>query len=740
MPVLDDIFGKGKHDGRFQRRDELLNHVKIYETTGSSHRKLIVKVFNENSYNGPTLHDFVDRLTIIFESIKREIKSRAEKNQNDSAETIKELTRLKNQTLKKIQHDCVIEPMNIAALIKNDAYVVNQIKKARSHIQLFVANAMLLIQANAFQSNKEFNAVKQALEKAEVALTIEKGRLDFINYYPVPTPGVMRVSAQRVIGDHIIPSTKRDDAKLPNFVEITVGYLKDKGLITQFKGYRHSSFVPIFIDDKFKRRQYTSAIAKELFAELAKNKTANKEGVIELSLASLMLLTPVGKRTEPIGWTSRWREKEYRQLKESYDALMMYNGRTIEIMGQDGLPIKVKPMINAINTPANPLGVFLSKIRIHSKVRLHSSLEAGINAQGMNQFICDAEKHLRTLNVDLNLNWTSNKKTTALVHKIEPLKDALRGEYAKLDLYLNEGNKEKYTAQQKIVRNQEKKIFTLEKKLIGVRRKLFKLHQYDIKDHLQTLESSVPSVENDKIRLFQQLYYQSLAMYMKGKIEPMQLGARYLLANESMGKSVDFYCKSGEDRTGRMQNLVEELCEFARQNNRYPSYSFKHHDIKKDDRLTQQKIATYVSEFSVSRDINGQNVHGARGLQIGTKLGPFYHRINEGLPNASGNTLATLAKEVYNVRNVLKTTNIPKNNLDNNNRSPAKFIGLFGTCRENKQIVDDSSLDATHNASADKTEMGLLISEQKKMKQTVKTQQGLDSNDIEGEAKTQVFK
>lgn len=613
-----------------------------HEYNHNSSRRLIIKQFNEQSYNGPTQQDFVDRLMIIFESIKGEII--AKHDGNSAAEKIEKLENLKNKVLQDINRDCIIKRLPLDQLIKYEPYVVEQIKKARQHIRLFVATAIPLVQANALQNESTFNAVKKQLEKAEIELTARKGRPDFINVYPSSTPDIMRISEQCVVGDTIIPSTKRDVAKLPNFVEVSIGYREKNKFTRQFSGYRHSSLVPILEDDDFKRNQYTATIAKELFAELAKKQQANKDGVIEISLASLVLLTPIGEHTEPLAYSSRWREKEYRQLQESYNALMMYNGRIIDVVDQDGKTIKVKPTINLINAPSNPLGVFLAQSG------MNSAFEAGINAQGMNQFITDAEKYLN----NKNAKWTENTNTYTLIKKMTPLKEALRNEYADLDIYLSSDNQNEYTKTLERINAKENEIFSLEKKLIAERKKLFEENKDQIKYYLQKLERPLSDPRKNETRLFEQLYYQTLAMYMDGKIEPMQIGARYLLANQAMGKSVDFYCKSGEDRTGRMQNLVEELCEFSREYQGYPSYSFTTYDIDEKDIVRQQKIATYVSEFSVSRDINGQNVHGARGLQIGNRFGPFSHRINNGLPNESGNTLATLAKEVYNLTEIMK--------------------------------------------------------------------------------------
>ena len=148
------------------------------------------------------------------------------------------------------------------------------------------------------------------------------------------------------------------------------------------------------------------------------------------------------------------------------------------------------------------------------------------------------------------------------------------------------------------------------------------------------------------------VYYETLIMFMDGAVEPSQYAARFTLLRRRMKDDVDFFCKSGEDRTGRFCNLLEELCEFRRLYGHYPRYDLATKSIAQDDLLKQQSIAKKVSEFSVSRDINDQNAHGARGLQISSFInvpiiGKLSNAINFGLANKSGDYLAKLAKSIY---------------------------------------------------------------------------------------------
>jgi hypothetical protein len=621
MPLSEEDRVNAERNG-FIREDS--------EIPGKSPKKLVKKTFNKNSYNGPTQQDFIDRINIIFETIEQRIKS---ENQT-------QLEQLKWDAINQINETCVIDPIKIADLLDNEEHVVLQIKKALKIIQNFVAQSIPLIDEKALSDPSKFKTLVKEIEKEESQLTAKKGRPDFINYYPTVDPNITRVSVQEVVGDRIIPSTVRDEAKLPNFVKVKIGYqssgTKDQ---IQFEGYRHSSLIPLAIDDDYTRRQYTSRIAKEIFAELAKGKKPeNGKDVIEISLASLALLSPKGTierawvKDDRFAWVPK--QQEYRQLKESYDALMMYNGRVIEIDGPNNTKIKVKPTINIINTPANPLGAD-KNIK-----KLRQPLEKNINTQGMNQFIADGASYCIKNGLPNVLGGMDDSK---LVSEISKLKETLKPLYGKLDdsLSARQNYRQNYKKTKNKINELEREMYGLEMKLMDQRKQWYKTNKKKISGALTKLTGS------DEKSLFMQLYCETVAMYMDDAVEPAQVGARYLLANQAMGSSVDFFCKSGEDRTGRMHNLLEELCEFSRKNGRYPQYLLQEQCIAQKDVVEQQKIAVYASEFSVSRDINGQNVHGARGLQIVGGLGPLSHTLNDGLPNKSGDALGKLAREAY---------------------------------------------------------------------------------------------
>lgn len=624
------------------QKNALLNRFKYKKHVGHDNQTIIVKEFNESSYNGPTTHDFIERLNIVYEAITK----------LTPKEKLTELNQAKKIILDKINETCAINPRQMDELLSKEKDVIKTINKARHLIQEFVSKAILIINPEAFKQDARLADILALITNHESAITAKKGRPNFINYYPIKD--TTRVSINRTIGQ-AIPSTERLGSKLPNFVECGVGYMEKGQYIAQFKGYRHSSYTPIKMIDKkygdsnyqrlfanrkqlfqsindikFERRKAAALCAKDMFIELARQQIAqgvNSEITIPITLSSLAMLSPIrGDKA-----FMRRGESEHRQLKESYNALMMYHDREFNIT-VDGKEVTVKPSINIMNVASNWHGIRISKY-------LPSTLEKNINAQGLNQYITQTEKYLK-------LDYISdNPMTNQLLEEQALAKKQLATLYLSLDKYLNTPHQNPssdptYIQLLKSIDKARHTINNLEHNILNERLNIIKEKKPQIQTVIQNiLNKKIGKSKQDEVA---ELYYQSLFMYLDKNIEPTHFGARYLLVNEKMGHAVDFYCKSGEDRTGRMQNLIEELCEFSREKGHYPRYDFNKKVIQKADETLQRVIAQTVSERSVSRDNTNSNAHGARGLQITSAI-----ELNTGLPNRSGSLMGTLARGVY---------------------------------------------------------------------------------------------
>ena len=463
---------------------------------------------------------------------------------------------------------------------------------------------------------KKKNKIIADIEAMESEITTNKGRPNFINYYQLPDPynhrqHIHRVSIQRVVGDPL-PSTKRNTPSLANFVQCGIGYMEGNHYISQFEGYRHSSYPPIQIEDKEQRKEKTKETVTQMLTEIATQELAkiksstekyDQHNVIPLPLSTLTLLSPINGDQLILK-----KESEYQQLEESHKILMSFNQQTIKLTLADGNYVWVKPEITLVNASANWHGMLVSKTKL-----LRSNLETKINEQGMVAFTQQAKtfmsNNIRALHEDNFI-----KEIGARLLSLMPNEE--RTTYAAI--------KKSMTANRDAIKDLLAEIVAHKEEEVKNPAKITEFKQK--KDLLDLGE----------------LYLQTMMMEIDRQIEPSQFGARYLLANKIMGHYVEFFCKSGEDRTGRMQNLLEELLEFYRRHQRYPQYDVKTRQIAQKDAEEQVTIAKYVAEFSVCRDITDQNAHGARGLQLTS--GPL---LNQGLPNLSGDTLGKLAKGVY---------------------------------------------------------------------------------------------
>ena len=666
---------------------------------GSGQKKgLKIKLFNKDSYNGPRLEDFLKRLDAVYNTGLAAIDEN-EGLENKEARKIA-LKHFKEEAAKKLGRDCRINAIKSGKLLENEKEVLDKIGQASEHLQMFVAHALPLAypQSTLKESLKEF-------QKKEAEWTAREGRPDFISRYKLGE--ATRVSAQRVVGDSIIPSTKRDEGKLANLVEVASGSVDSEGKINiEFTGYRHSSYSPIRVTDKIERRALATEAAQDMFAEIAKKELQgrnpddfNEHNPLPISLSSMALLSP-------IKFDKKFMrdESEHRQLKESQYALIMYNQRPVKLL-IDGKEIYVKPIVNLMNNPANIHGIKAKKTyeiinKIRTPLKLSVDLEERINTRGMYFFTKDVNTHLNNKIEDIKRS-PLDKDAKEIIEGYEEIKasyDSSEGLKKAEEILANIGdnelitayeeleksqkaymenkspeNKKNYFSRMKETRKVEKKLHEAYKGVEIERKKIWdenkkKLGSLDKKiiDYLgnEKNRNKINSEEGKPLKdllLCLQLYHQGEAMYFGRNLEAHQFPSRYLLVNQMMGKPVDWFCKSGEDRTGRLNNFVEELCAFVDEKGHFPGYDFGKKDMVQKDRDTQQELAKTVVEFSVSRDICDANAHGARGLQQ-TATGMA---VNKGLTNKTGNKIAHLAKGVYGLKPLEKVADTAQKEVDN---------------------------------------------------------------------------
>ncbi len=94
----------------------------------------------------------------------------------------------------------------------------------------------------------------------------------------------------------------------------------------------------------------------------------------------------------------------------------------------------------------------------------------------------------------------------------------------------------------------------------------------------------------------------------------MDLPTRYIQMQNLQNNSVTFHCKSAKDRTGRINNVLEEQEIYRNENHRYPIEPKERSHIDRE-------IAPHVAQYSASVNNARYNTRNA-GLQIGSKVNP----------------------------------------------------------------------------------------------------------------------
>jgi len=333
-----------------------------------------------------------------------------------------------------------------------------------------------------------------------------------------------------------------------------------------------------------------------------------------------------------------------------------------------------------MNVGANKFDVTVNGSKL-GKLLLASSEEEGANAKGYSDFEDDVHDFLRSnlseIHQDLSKGvWNQGERdrfadvlrslddlerlyqvheevVSDLKKKAITLKDELREKYKSLEKYSS--NRDVFLKMTKEIQQQEKDLKSIYLEVRHSYKKLNKEHGVFLRGLENKVFSGLSTLSQDlrrrddpqkarmigllrKQRDVLQLYsdnkdlYWSKALYTNEHKTDFQ--RNYLIAHYLMGHDVDFFCKSAEDRTGLVNNKIEEAMIFRSQYGRYPRFD------QTDDQKRLNQIALQVYHGGASRDTTGRNNRGARGLQINVK----------GQYQSQGKTesaMGVLAKRVY---------------------------------------------------------------------------------------------
>lgn len=217
-----------------------------------------------------------------------------------------------------------------------------------------------------------------------------------------------------------------------------------------------------------------------------------------------------------------------------------------------------------------------------------------------------------------------------------------------------------YSSQAEIHKN-ENIIFKKYQKLKKVKTEIFKsINTEQIQSEVnakfeEAIANASDEQEREKLTLArdiqQNLYEAKKLFYGNGYCKPekvMDFQTIYIQTHIKMKRFIEFFCKSGEDRTGRVDDKVQERELFYAIHNRMPMYDSDFEEINKF-------IAPLIHQYSVSQNNTEQNSN-ARGKQIGKA-------VNTLLPAAIDDLHGKLAKEVFIYAKKLTPSDFVKNLL-----------------------------------------------------------------------------
>lgn len=645
-----------------------------------------VRFFTEESYHGAKVEDFIARANALTQvALTRAAKLPEAQASELSAWIQNEF----EKTRKRLSEQCIINANNHLAETQAKAILT-----ARSLLRQLLVDLVTATDPDALTEKGITKSAISAFQSEEAQWLAAEGRPNFVHVYQLPSDiqtdtNYRRVSAQETMGDHTNPSTLRDKKELSNFIRVACGaFDAASGQYRQdFFAYRHSSYSPIQYkgtsksDSFMHRRDGAAKSARQMLQTLVEAKLADlpademQTGPIEISLSSMMMLSP--------SWfMDHGKMSEDRQVEESFHALQMLNGRVLDITiatEHGDRVVQVKPDFSQMNAPANAKAspflvysksmvnergfydyqssmlAFLNQNPIETNtpmgaaklelVEIAVQSKAFLEQQAKHPDIIQAERRLQVKLAQANL--------PALYARLENLQLQYQhcgSDADKKSLY------KQYKHLDKQIQKRQKHVAKAYAEVNRVRRKNRQKH---CQESMNLLHNAITAAlgnaslqdwfksENgrdlrDQLTAFQ-LYLDALTLQDNHLQESYEFAhdfqARYLLSNNLIGRNVEMFCKSGKDRTGRVQNYIEEML----------SYRDIYGSVPRLNEESQQRleaISGSVHEFSVSREIAHHNAHGARGLlqDAGNRIARVRLRVNRALNILTDRAMGSLAK------------------------------------------------------------------------------------------------
>lgn len=504
----------------------------------------------------------------------------------------------------------------------------------------------------------------------------------------------------------------KHQVKLSNHVRDFTGIVdKNNEIKLEFCVDGHSSYPPIDEKNPAIRMQLAYLAAKEKIEQMARDaiKAGVKEEPLKISFSAMILLTPfIFVKTEK---KARKKESENMQLEVSHYALELLRNTNPLTVNVDGKSVLVELDLSYMNLSANMKKVKLKAtetplqkaINARGMQELTDRMSACVNEvsdhdirskmqtyyqmlhkKGEEDFLQDRMVLIRQRQKQVHID------VSAKVNHLESLLAKLQENNDNISLEQNGRKKELLLAlsaqtiadmdeaQKFIVQKQQSLNLlyedlgrvTSERYLVSLdggttMRERNLVLQEDIKAKISTLlkwaEGDNLPQKISKVKDTQE--YQSLITQLRflraqeyyhtrddAHGNSYQFQANYLLANYSLGRAIEAFCKSGEDRTGLLRTSLMADDKFLN------TYGYPPDIRDKSDQEKYNKIFAASYELSASLDGTGANVRGARGKQVSAKyVTPDYdEKTNPGFNVSAGEEVAGMAKGVF--KETLKET------------------------------------------------------------------------------------
>ena len=476
----------------------------------------------------------------------------------------------------------------------------------------------------------------------------------------------------------------------------------------KFAAYRYAVPVPIAMKDQIKRQSEGMKNYFDLLNQIVEDKKKASRGKCPktIDLSTMILVTPIS-----LSMPGDKNINEYEQLKETRLVARLFNGKTMTFGNCSDILIRTNLMNLEANTQgsSDQAGVvgWLRKVTEKFKHDIQSDINAAgyvkheedvhrllssLESQIQRELLLDPNKpyfnriwyEIKKLRTRRDKNTQGNQllKANLVVKEIEGQLASLYEDVSHLLGQVQSGEvtdhekKNEYSLLMKKIDQGEQKLGELNGNILGlmkaqylsdseVTRKEERELSYLMDGVLKEVAKSTDVDPNsnliktlDQYRDVMRLYSDNKELLFSNKTEQWKykfdFPRNFLLLNNMMGTSA-FHCKSAEDRTGRVNDRIEQALIFKDQFGRFPTPEGLDEDeqgVHLKDLEEFNSIGSQVFYLSASRETNSWNNWGARGLQI--SLVDQINSPGDVIRAKWDKTIAKLAKKVKGRRSITR--------------------------------------------------------------------------------------